>query len=141
VHGQVTDVSLFSTTLLHADMSRVIVPNRKIVGEILHNYGARRQVTLRIGVSYATDLEKALSIAQATLRADPRVLEDPAPIIGVKELADSAIIVSVRPWVGVADYEKAQGDLYRAMVEAYRAAGVEMPFPQREVRLLERQAG
>jgi small conductance mechanosensitive channel len=138
VHGLVTDVSIFSTTLLHADMSRVVVPNRKIVGEILHNYGTRRQVTLRLGVAYATDLDKALSIARATLRADPRVLEDPAPLVGVKELADSAIVVSVRPWVGVADYENAQGDLYRALLEAYRAGGVEMPFPQREVRLLDR---
>jgi small conductance mechanosensitive channel len=136
VHGQVKDISLFSTILLHPDMSLVVVPNRKIVGEILHNYGARRQVTLRLGVAYGTDLEQALSIARAALRADPRVLEDPAPLVGVKELGDSAVVISVRPWVAVADYENATADLNRAILEAYRKAGVDMPFPQREVRLL-----
>jgi small conductance mechanosensitive channel len=50
VQGQVTSIELFTTTLLHADHSQVIVPNRKIVGEILHNYGHIRQLNLNVGV-------------------------------------------------------------------------------------------
>jgi len=106
------------------------------VGEVLHNYGTKRQMELRVAVAYATDLDRALSVARATLAADPRVLEDPAPLVGVKELADSAIVLSLRPWVAVVDYEKARVDLYRAIVEAYRASAVDLPFPQREVRIL-----
>lgn len=136
VHGTVTEITIFSTTLLHADQSNVVIPNRKIVGEILHNYGTRRQMELKVGVAYSTDLEKALALALDRLKADPRVLEEPAPLVGVKELGDSAIVISVRPWVGVADYESARIALNRALVEAFRAQGIEMPFPQREVRLL-----
>jgi small conductance mechanosensitive channel len=134
--GQVTEITVFTTTLLHADQSSVVIPNRKIVGEILHNYGTKRQMEVRIGVSYATDLEKALAVVQDRLLADPRVLQEPAPLVGIQELGDSAIVISVRPWVGVADYEVTRAALNRALVEAFRAQGIDMPFPQREVRLL-----
>jgi len=136
VNGQVTEITVFTTTLLHTDMSSVVIPNRKIVGEILHNYGNKRQMELRVGISYASDLEKALSVVRDTVGADARVLKDPAVLIGIKELGDSAIILSVRPWVSVPDYENTRVDLYRALVEACRAAHLDMPFPQREVRLL-----
>jgi small conductance mechanosensitive channel len=136
VHGQVTEITVFTTTLLHADRSSVVIPNRKIVGEILHNYGTKRQLELRVGVAYATDLEAALAVVRATLAAHPAVLQDPPALVGVKELGESAIVVSVRPWVPVADYENARLDLNRALVEALRRSNVEMPFPQREVRVL-----
>ena len=56
VQGQVTSIELFTTTLLHADHSQVIIPNRKIVGEILHNYGHIRQLDLNVGVGYGTNI-------------------------------------------------------------------------------------
>lgn len=136
VHGQVEEITLFATTLLHADQSRVVVPNRKIVGEILHNYGTTRQLDLTVSVAYATDLSRALSLARATVEADPRVLREPAPVIGVAALAESAIVIRIRPWVSVADHPLAGADLYAALVGAFQRGGVEMPFPQREVRLL-----
>jgi small conductance mechanosensitive channel len=140
VHGQVTEISLFSTTLLHADRSRVVIPNRKIVGEILHNYGTTRQLDLTVAVAYDSDLERVLALARATVEADARVLRDPSPIIGIAALGESAISVRVRPWVAVPDHPTTGADLYRALVQAFRAGGVEMPFPQREVRLIGRPA-
>jgi len=136
VYGQVSSIELFATTLLHPDQSRVIIPNRKIVGEILHNHGTTRQVDLTVGVSYATDLPKALATARETLLANPRVLKAPAPMVGIASLGDSAINLALGPWVAVPDCALAQGELYQAVVERFRAAGIEMPFPQREVRLL-----
>ncbi len=136
IHGQVTAVTVFTTTLLHADQSTVVIPNRKIVGEVLHNYGVKRQMDLRVGVAYASDLERAVSIARTTVLADPRVLKEPAPLVGIRELGDSAIVISARPWVPVPDFEQVRVDLNRALVEAYRAGGIDMPFPQREVRVL-----
>lgn len=136
VNGQVTEITVFTTTLLHADMSSVVIPNRKIVGEIMHNYGTKRQMELRIGVSYASNLEKAIKVVTDTLKADARVLADPVAVVGIRELGDSAIVLWARPWVAVPDYENARVDLYRALVEAFRANELDMPFPQREVRLL-----
>jgi small conductance mechanosensitive channel len=135
VYGQVSSIELFSTTLLHPDQSRVVIPNRKIVGEILHNHGTIRQLDLKLGVGYGTDLAKALAVAQEAVLANPRVLKTPAPVVGVASLGDSAITIGLGPWVAVPDHGPAQGELYQAVVERFRAAGIEMPFPQREVRL------
>jgi small conductance mechanosensitive channel len=136
VHGVVTEITIFTTTLLHADMSSVVIPNRKIVGEILHNYGTRRQIDLRVGVGYGTDLKKALAIVNETLDAESRLLRDPAPFVGIDDLGDSAIFITIRPWVSVPDYDRTRVELILALVEAFRVKGVELPFPQREIRII-----
>jgi small conductance mechanosensitive channel len=137
VYGQVTSIEIFSTTLQHPDLSRVVIPNRKIVGEILHNYGAMRQLNLTVGVAYASDLSQALAIAREVMDHNPRVMKLPAPVIGISVLAESGIMISMQPWVKVEDYGAAQADLYQQIVESFRARRIDIPLPQREVRLLE----
>ncbi|MFO1318163.1 MAG: mechanosensitive ion channel [Burkholderiales bacterium] len=134
--GEVETITLFSTTLTHADRSRVVIPNRKIVGEILHNYGRIRQLDLAVGVAYGTDLDLALTTLKSILLANGRVLRDPEPDVQVHVLADSAVTLSVKPWVSVPDYGDATGELNKSIVEVFRARHIEMPVPQREVRLL-----
>lgn len=136
VHGEVVEIELFNTTLVHADRSRVVIPNRKIVGEILHNYGVLRQLDLAVGVAYGTDLNVALGLVEKILAANPRVVQDPAPFVGTAALADSAINLAIKPWVKIADYVAAQAEINKAVVERFRDAGIEIPFPQREVRLV-----
>ncbi|HKS38567.1 MAG TPA: mechanosensitive ion channel family protein [Verrucomicrobiae bacterium] len=134
--GVVDRIELFTTTLRHPDLSRVVIPNRKIVGEVLHNYGTIRQLDLNVGVAYDSDLEKTLSAVREVLSHNPDVLKDPAPHVGVSTLADSSINISVRPWVEVGDYRQTRVDLYKAIVERFRASNIAIPFPQREVRML-----
>lgn len=134
--GRVENISLFSTTLGHLDLSRVVIPNRKIAGEILHNYGDIRQLNLNVGVAFDSDLKLALGTANEVLKASTRVLTDPAPYVQVTTLADSSINISVRPWVNVPDYPAAIGELNRSLVETFRTRGISIPLPQREVRLL-----
>jgi small conductance mechanosensitive channel len=136
VHGQVSSIELFSTTLLHSDRSRVVIPNRKIVGEILHNYGSIRQLDLHVDVAFATDLERALSAVRGAVEADPRVLREPAPVIGVAGVTDARITVAVKPWVTVDAEVAASGDLYRAVLEHLRAAGIEVPRSRHDVHML-----
>jgi len=136
VSGQVKGIELFTTTLLHTDMSRVVIPNRKIIGDILHNFGNVRQLDLSVGVAYGTDLNDATAIVRRVLGANPRVLKEPAPIIGVTLLADCSINIAIKPWVKVDDYVLAQGEIVQAIAEQLRAANISIPFPQREVRLL-----
>jgi small conductance mechanosensitive channel len=137
VEGRVEEISLFNTTLSHPDLSRVVIPNRKIVGEILHNYGEIRQLDLTVGVAYDTDLTQALSLVEEVLRSNPRVLQDPAPYTQITSLADSSVRISVKPWVSVPDYFPVIGELHKALLETFRDRGISIPFPQREVRLLE----
>jgi small conductance mechanosensitive channel len=136
VNGQVTSIELFSTTLLHTDLSRVVIPNRKIVGEILHNYSRIRQLDLAVGVSYDSDINTVLAAVRELLGKNPKVLKDPAPVIGITLLADSSVNVAVKPWVSVDDYVAAQAEIYQAIVEYFRARQIAIPFPQREVRVL-----
>ncbi|MBI3526406.1 MAG: mechanosensitive ion channel family protein [Betaproteobacteria bacterium] len=136
VEGKVENITLFSTTLTHADLSRVVVPNRKIVGEILHNYGKIRQLNIMVGVAYDTDLNKALATISEILQSNPRVLKDPAPGFGISVLADSSIHISVNPWVNVPDFGPAGSEINKALVETFRGKSISIPFPQQEVRML-----
>jgi small conductance mechanosensitive channel len=136
VYGQVETIDIFSTKLVHADRSRVVIPNRKIVGEILHNYGTMRQLNLSVGVGYGTNLTEALEIVHDVLGKNPRVLKDPTPAVGISQLADSAITISINPWVKVPDYGPAQAELYQTFVERLRARNIDIPYPQREVRVV-----
>ena len=136
VQGQVTNIELFSTTLLHADQSKVVIPNRKIVGEILHNYGHIRQLDLSVGVAYGTNLNNALIIVRDVLARNARVLKEPAPAVGVTMLADSSINIALKPWTSVADYGAAQTEIYQDIIEQFRTNNVQIPFPQRDVRMI-----
>ena len=135
VEGQVEAITLFNTALLHPDRSRIIVPNRKVVGEILHNYGRIRQSEVRVGVAYESDLPLALGAIGELVRTNPRVLADPAPVIQVITLADSAVQIAIKPWVAVADYGAVTGELNLSLLEELRRHGIGIPYPQMEVRL------
>ena len=136
IHGQVARIELFSTTLAHADRSRVVIPNRKIVGEVLHNYGTIRQLDLAVGVAYGADINQALTVVRDILSQNPRVLQEPAPVVGVASLGDSSVNLAVKPWVAVGDFGAAGAEINQAILEQFRARRIEIPFPQREVRLL-----
>jgi small conductance mechanosensitive channel len=141
VYGQVTDIELFSTKLMHLDRSVVTVPNRKIIGEILHNYGTIRQLGLNVAIALGADVAQALSVVHEILRDNPRVLQDPAPVVGISTLGTSSIQLSILPWVNVADYGPAQLELYKSIVEQFRAEEIEIPLPRSEVRLLGDRSG
>jgi small conductance mechanosensitive channel len=134
--GAVESISLFQTTLTHPDRSRVVIPNRKIVGEILHNFGQIRQVTVVVGVAYDTDLNRAIALIQESLRANGRVLRDMEPLIVVSLLADSSVNITVKPWVGIGDFAIAASEINQAILETFRKARIVIPFPQREVRMV-----
>jgi small conductance mechanosensitive channel len=138
--GTVETITLFQTTLSHADRSRVVIPNRKIVGEILHNYGNIRQLDIAVGVAYDTELNQAIALIQDVVSGNSRVLHDLAPTIGVQMLSDSSVKIGIKPWVNVRDYVPAGGEINKSILEAFRARGIEIPFPQREVRFLQKVA-
>jgi small conductance mechanosensitive channel len=139
VHGQVHTIDLFTTTLLHPDRSRVVVPNRKIVGEVLHNYGTVRQQDLKIGVAYNTDLTKALAVIRGVLERNDKVMKEPTPVVAVTGFGHSAVEIGVRPWTDLKDYAAARAELHLALAEALRANAIEVPFPQMEIRVLNAQ--
>ena len=136
VEGDVLSIEIFSTTLLHPDRSRVVIPNRKIVGEVLHNYGNIRQHDITVGVSYQTNLPEAIALVQQVLGKNPRVLKDPAPLVSVGAFGDSTIEILIRPWSSLAEFGDAAPEIKLAVLEAFRSRRIEIPYPQREVRVI-----
>ena len=134
VEGRVESIDLFDTRLSHADSSIVVVPNRKSVGEILHNYGQIRQLNLTVSIGRARDVEAALAAVHAVVNANASVLKEPAPVIGVTKLDTGAITIAIAPWVRVADYGPAGGDLNRAIVGKFAESGIQYPAPLLEIR-------
>jgi small conductance mechanosensitive channel len=136
--GVVTNISLFQTTLAHPDRSLVIIPNRKIVGEILHNFGSIRQVSIVVGVAYDTDLNRAFALIRETLQSNQYVLRESElePQVFVSLLAESSVNITVRPWVSTEHYGAAGGQINQAILEKFREAGIAIPPPRREVRML-----
>jgi small conductance mechanosensitive channel len=135
VEGEVFHIDLPTTVLLHADRSRVIVPNRKIVGEILHNFGVIRQVNVVVTVASPGDVTTALEAVNAVLARTSRALKDPAPVVGVSGMGEGAIRITVAPWVAGADFGSVEPELYLAIIEDFRARGIDMGV-RRELRLV-----
>jgi len=134
--GRVETVTLFSTTLSHADRSLIVIPNRKIAGEILHNFGRIRQLDIAVGVAYDTDINAALATIDEVLKSNPRVLRDPPPVLQAGQLGEWAVNIAVKPWVAVPDFGPATGEINQAVLEALRGKDIAIPYPQHEVRLI-----
>jgi small conductance mechanosensitive channel len=135
--GVVKDIQIFTTTLLTVDNKTVIIPNSKVSGENITNFTAEntRRVDMIVGVSYGADLTRTREVISEVLKADSRILTDPAPQIAVCEMADSSVNFVVRPWTDTASYWKVRFDTIEAIKRALDAAGIVIPFPQRDVHM------
>jgi small conductance mechanosensitive channel len=139
--GRINNVGASITTLTTVDNKRVIIPNSKIWGEPIVNYTAlsTRMIDMRVGISYSDDIGKAIKVAMDVVKKHDKVIDDPAPYIGVADLGDSSVDLLVRPWVNTDDYWIAKWDLTRNIKEAYDKEGISIPFPQRDVHLFEQK--
>jgi small conductance mechanosensitive channel len=138
VKGSVQHVGIFNTTLSTPDNVRVIVPNSSIYGAIISNYSANdtRRNDLTFGVCYEDDLGAAEDAIRRVLAADSRVSKDPEPTVAVAELADSSVNFVVRPWCRSDDYWPLRFDLTRRIKEALESSGCSIPFPQRDIHIV-----
>lgn len=137
VAGTIEAISIFTTDLKSPDNKKIIVPNARMTADSIVNYTAKeeRRLDLVVGVSYGADLDKVRSTLEAVLADEPRLLAEPAPVIGVLELADSSVNIAVRPWVRTADYWDVRFDLQKAIKQRLDAEGIGIPFPQCDVHL------
>lgn len=135
--GSVEELNIFTTQLKTPDNKVVIIPNAGIMGGNITNYSAKdtRRVDLVFGVSYSDDLKKVKDELIGILNADERILQDPAPVVAVSELADSSVNFVVRPWVKSADYWGVYFDLQETVKRKFDEKGISIPFPQRDVHL------
>ena len=127
--------------LAHVDESRVVIPNRKIVGEILHNFGRIRQLEITVGVGYDIDFAAAEAVIDEVPRGNPRLLRHPPPLVQTARLTGSGVEMAIKPWVAISDYAVVTSEINKDVVETFRSQGIRFPLPQCEVQLLPRVSG
>lgn len=135
VSGTIKEIGLFTTELTTADGIYVIVPNSQLWNTDITNYSRKptRRLDILVGVAYDDDIEKGLDTLMAMMKADERVLAEPAPEVMVMNLGDSAVELNARGWVSTADFWGARWDLTKRAKEMLEAAGLSIPFPQRDI--------
>ena len=139
VEGQVQQMGMRSCTVRTWEGAEVIVPNASLTSEKVVNWtlsDRRRRIDVAVGVAYGTPPDRALAILLRVARAHPLVLTQPAPAALFRGFGESALQCEMRVWTD--RFEQAvqtQSEIYMAVYAALREAGIDIPFPQREVRV------
>jgi len=137
ITAKVEKITIFNTHFCSPDNQLIIVPNNKIISDIITNINVKdtRRVDLTVGISYSDDMAETKEILARLAKEDSRILADPAPFIAVAELADSSVNLVFRPWVKTADYWDVRFDLTEKIKNRLDEAGISIPFPQQDVHL------
>ena len=135
--GTINKIGIFTTTMATPDNKEIIVPNGGIYSNNITNYSAKetRRVDMVVGIGYDADLRKAKEILNEMVRADERILSEPAPTVAVSELADSSVNFVVRPWCKASDFWGVKFDFTEQVKLRFDQEGISIPFPQMDVHL------
>lgn len=135
--GTIKEISLFNTVITTVDNQTIYVPNSSISTGIINNYSqaATRRVDWNITISYGDDVEVARRVLIEMMNSDKRVKQDPAPVVYLTSLGDSAVNISARAWVANADYWGVYFDLNERIYNELPKHGLHFPFPQLSVHV------
>jgi small conductance mechanosensitive channel len=142
VSGKVSHMSLVNTTVKTFDNQKMVIPNNLIWKSVITNRTSQqtRRVDLVFGISYDDDVEKAEKVLTEIVAAHENVLEDPPPSVKLHELAESSVNFIVRPWVETSDYWETYWDITKQVKIRFDEEGISIPFPQRDVHVVEQSS-
>lgn len=137
--GVVKEVQIFNTILVNPQSKRVIIPNGAVSNGSIVNYTAegKIRVDLTAGVAYDADIDQTKAVLMDVLKANDKVLQDPAPFIGLSEMADSSVNFAVRPHCKPEHYWDVYFGVNEAVKRALDANAITIPFPQRDVHIIQ----
>jgi len=135
--GVVKEIQIFTTILLNPQNKTIILPNGAVSNGDITNYtrDGKLRVDLTVGISYDSDIKKAKNVLMEVMTSYEHVLQDPAPFVGVSELADSSINLAVRPWTIPEHYWEVYFDVLENCKNALDNANITIPFPQVDVHM------
>lgn len=141
IDGTVESINLMHTLLLLPDGREAIVPNGKVGSDAILNYNRRgtRRFELTVGIGYKDDIGAAMAEIKKLFEQDERILKDPAPGVWTSALGESSVDLIVRGWTRPNDFWATKTDLLRAIKEHYDRVGISIPFPQRELTVVQGQ--
>ena len=137
VGGTVTELGIFYTTLCTPDNKTVVIPNGNVTSNVLTNYSSRdtRRVEIKLDMEYGTDLDFAKGIIKGVLERHPEIMSEPAPFIRMTEMADHAIIVTVRVWCARDEYWNVNFNLVEDFYNSLEKEGIKIPYPQMDIHI------
>jgi small conductance mechanosensitive channel len=139
IAGTVDNVTLFVTEMHTADNVQILVPNGTMWNTAIKNFShhSTRRVDLVLGIGYGDNIGKAMDALKGLAEADTRIHKEPAPMFVVSNLGDSSVDITIRLWCDAGDYWGVRFDFIRAMKEKMDEIGVEIPYPQRAIHMVQ----
>jgi small-conductance mechanosensitive channel len=138
--GTVMDVGMRATHVVTRDEVTIIVPNSELVTAQVINHSVptpNLRISVRVGVAYGTDTARVKEVLLAVAKAEPGLLKDPAPEVRFDDFGDSSLLFSLLVWIPHPREDlRVSSQLRFAIDTAFREAGIQIPFPQREVRIV-----
>ena len=139
ISGTVESMDLMCVTLSSGDNKKITMNNKNVWGSNIINYSfiERRRLDMAVTVRYTDDLEKAKEAIRSLLATYPEILPDPQPLVEVGSYGESAITIYVRPWVKPSDYWPVCWRFNADILKTLRANGIDMPFNQIDVHVIQ----
>ncbi|MDD9891035.1 MAG: mechanosensitive ion channel [Gammaproteobacteria bacterium] len=135
--GTVKEIQIFVTVMTTGDNKTILIPNGPLANGSMINYSTQttRRVDFTFGIAYGDDIDKAYEVLQRLIDADDRILKDPEPFMGLSQLADSSVNISMRVWVNAADYWGVHFKMNEDVYKSFADADLSIPFPQMEMHV------
>ncbi|WP_440877604.1 mechanosensitive ion channel family protein [Thalassotalea sp. PLHSN55] len=137
--GTVVEIQIFNTIIRTLDNQRVIMPNGLLSNGCVKNLfvESTRRVDMTFGISYGDDIQKTKDVLEKVLAANELVLQDPKPDIFVSEHGASSVNFTVRPWTNSENYWPVYFGTMEAVKIAFDKENITIPFPQRDVHVIQ----
>ena len=134
--GEVADIALPRTELLGLDGSRIIIPNKHIIGEVIKNFSEYRKLEFNVGIGYDEDVDKALKVIETILKGNKLIPSNQPIKVGIRDFGDSAINLQAYVWVFQSNYQEIKFAVNKAIINEFRLNNVSIPYPQRDVHII-----
>ena len=136
VYGEVVEIKLSYTVLLNEDKEQITVPNKYMIGDVLVNSFKYRIVEGSVGIAYDSDISNTIKVIEELLQNTEYANSDNIATVGIEKFNDSSIDIAYRYWVPTNAYFKTQYEVNLKIIEAFREKSINIPFPQRELKII-----
>jgi small conductance mechanosensitive channel len=135
--GSVDQVKVFQTVLRTPDNRVVTLPNSQITSAPIINFTGQpqRRADIVVGIGYEQDVARARALLLGIVASHPKVLDEPAPDVLASNLGESSVDLTLRAWISTPDYVETRSELIEIIHGEMGKAGINIPFPQRDVHL------
>jgi small conductance mechanosensitive channel len=135
--GTIEEIQVFNTILLSLDHKKIILPNGAVANGTITNltHTKTRRVDFTVGIAYGDNYDTAKAVLQRFIDEDDKIIKDVNNYIGLVELGDSSVNITVRTWAKIEDYWDVYFKMNEKIYKEFGQEGLNIPFPQMDVHV------